>query len=197
MTEFEKMISEKPYNSRDPSCKNKFLSNKKKLYKFNNLSPLNWKKSKKILKTILGETKENLTIEQPFHCDYGINIEVGNNFFANYNLVILDVAKVIIGENVLIAPNVAIYTARHPVSAEIRNSGEEYGIGVTIGNNVWIGGNSVILPGCHIGDNTVIGAGSVVTKDIPNNVIAAGNPCKVIRTITEEDKKYYYKKREL
>ena len=113
-----------------------------------------------------------------------------------YNCTILDVAKVTIGENVLFAPNVSIYTAGHPVHPVSRQSGYEYGIPVTIGDNVWVGGNVVITPGVTIGDNVVIGAGSVVTKDIPANVVAAGNPCRVIRKITEEDKKYYYKDRE-
>lgn len=139
---------------------------------------------------------KQLTVEQPFHCDYGSNIEVGENFFANYNLTILDVAKVVIGSNVQIAPNVSIYTAGHPLDPEARNSGYEYGIGITIGDNVRIGGNTVINPGVHIGSNVVIGSGSVVTKDIPDNAIAVGNPCRVLRYLTEEDKKYYYKDRE-
>ena len=135
-------------------------------------------------------------METPFHCDYGYNIEAGNNFYANYNLTILDVGKVVIGENVMVAPNVSIYTAGHPIHPDSRNSGYEYGIGVTIGNNVWIGGNTVINPGVHIGDNVVVGSGSVVTKDIPANAIAAGNPCKVLRFITDADRKYYFKDRE-
>lgn len=117
-------------------------------------------------------------------------------FFANYNCTIIDVAKVKIGDNCQFAPNVSIYTAGHPIHPAARNSMYEYGIGVTIGDNVWIGGNTVIMPGVHIGSNTVIGAGSVVTKDIPDWVVAAGNPCRVIKQITEEDKKYYYKDRE-
>ena len=112
-----------------------------------------------------------------------------------YNLIILDVAKVKIGTNVQIAPNVAIYTAGHPVHPDSRNSGYEYGMDITIGDNVWIGGNTCILPGVTIGGNAVIGAGSVVTKDIPDNTIAAGNPCRVIREITEEDRHFYYKDR--
>ncbi len=115
--------------------------------------------------------------------------------FANYNLTILDVGKVTIGENAQIAPNVSIYTAGHPIHPESRNSGYEYGIPVTIGNNVWIGGNAVILPGVTIGNNVVIGAGSIVAKDIPDNMIATGNPCRIIREITEEDRIYYFKKR--
>lgn len=149
----------------------------------------------KIVKELLGKS-EGAFINPPFYCDYGSHIEVGKNFFANYNCTIIDVAKVKIGDNCQMAPNVAIYTAGHPVHPVSRNSLYEYGIEITIGDNVWIGGNTVILPGVHIGSNTIIGAGSVVTKDIPDWVIAAGNPCKVIRKITEEDKKYYYKDRE-
>ena len=149
----------------------------------------------KIVKELLGKS-DGAFINPPFYCDYGFNIEVGKNFFANYNCTILDVAKVTIGDNCQMAPNVAIYTAGHPVHPQTRNTAYEYGISVTIGDNVWLGGNTVICPGVHIGSNTVIGAGSVVTKDIPDWCIAAGNPCRVIRTITEEDKKLYYKDRE-
>lgn len=149
----------------------------------------------KVVEELLGKSHKAF-INPPFYCDYGFHIEVGENFFANYNCTIIDVAKVTIGDNCQLAPNVAIYTAGHPVHPDSRNSLYEYGIGVTIGDNVWIGGNTVILPGVHIGSNTVIGAGSVVTKDIPDWVIAAGNPCKVIRKITEDDRKYYYKDRE-
>ena len=149
----------------------------------------------KIVKELLGKS-DGAFINPPFYCDYGSHIEVGKNFFANYNCMILDVAKVVIGDNCQMAPNVAIYTAGHPVHPDTRNTAYEYGIEVTIGDNVWIGGNTVICPGVHIGSNTVIGAGSVVTKDIPERVIAAGNPCKVIREITEADRKFYYKDRE-
>ena len=154
-----------------------------------------FEKISRIVKRLLGKS-ENAFINPPFYCDYGSHIEVGKNFFANYNCTIIDVAKVTIGDNCQMAPNVAIYTAGHPLHPVSRNSLYEYGISVTIGDNVWIGGNTVILPGVHIGSNTVIGAGSVVTKDIPDWVVAAGNPCRVIRKITEDDKKYYYKDRE-
>ncbi|MCK9169487.1 MAG: sugar O-acetyltransferase [Treponema sp.] len=147
-----------------------------------------------IIKKLIPESKEGIFINPPFHCDYGFHIKTGKNLFINYNCVILDVAQVTIGDNVQIAPNVAIYTAGHPVHPVSRNSGYEYGIPVVIGNNVWIGGNVVICPGVTIGDNAVIGAGSVVTKDIPADSVAAGNPCRIIRSITEEDKIYYYKK---
>ena len=148
----------------------------------------------RIIKELLGKS-EGAFINPPFYCDYGSHIEVGKNFFANYNCTILDVAKVVIGDNCQMAPNVAIYTAGHPVHPAIRNTAYEYGIEVTIGDNVWIGGNTVICPGVHIGSNTVIGAGSVVTKDVPDWVVAAGNPCRVIRKITEEDRKFYFRDR--
>ncbi len=122
-------------------------------------------------------------METPFYCDYGYNIEVGDNFYANFGCVILDVNRVTIGDNVLLAPNVQIYTAGHPVDPEKRLTGKEYGKPVFIGNNVWIGGGVIICPGVKIGDNVTIGAGSVITRDIPNNTIAVGNPCKVIKSV--------------
>lgn len=146
----------------------------------------------KIVKELLGKS-DGAFINPPFYCDYGSHIEVGKNFFANYNCTILDVAKVRIGDNCQMAPNVAIYTAGHPVHPDTRNSTYEYGIEVTIGDNVWIGGNTVICPGVHIGNNVVIGAGSVVTRDIPDWTVAAGNPCKVLRQITEADRRHYFK----
>lgn len=149
----------------------------------------------RIVEELLGKS-EKAFINPPFYCDYGSHIEVGKNFYANYNCTIIDVAKVRIGDNCMLAPNVAIYTAGHPVHPESRNSMYEYGLEVTIGDNVWIGGNVVILPGIKIGSNTVIGAGSVVTKDIPDWVVAGGNPCRVIRKITEADRKFYYRDRE-
>lgn len=154
-----------------------------------------FKNIEKIVKELLGKS-EGAMINPPFYCDYGKHIEVGRNFFANYNCTILDVAKVVIGDNCMLAPNVAIYTAGHPIYPETRNTMYEFGIAVTIGDNVWVGGNTVICPGVHIGNNCVIGAGSVVTKDIPDWSIAAGNPCKVIRKITEADRKLYFRDKE-
>ena len=145
-----------------------------------------------VVKELLGKS-EGAWINPPFYCDYGFNIEVGKNFFANYNCTMLDVAKITIGENCLMAPNVSIYTAGHPIHPDSRNSMYEYGIPVTIGDNVWIGGNVVICPGVTIGSNCVIGAGSVVTRDIPDWSIAAGNPCRVIRKITDEDRRFYFR----
>lgn len=195
MNQKERMLKELSYKAWLDGLTEERNENKKKIYRYNQLPPEEEEEQNRMIRNIIGECGESILIEQPFHCDYGYNIQVGNNFYSNYNLTILDVAKVVIGENVMIAPNVSIYTAGHPVHPDSRNSGYEYGIGVTIGDNVWIGGSVVINPGVHIGNNAVIGSGSVVIKDIPDNAIAAGNPCKVIRYITEEDRKYYYKKR--
>ena len=150
----------------------------------------------RVVKELLGES-ENAWINPPFYCDYGSHIKVGKNFFANYNCTIIDVAPVTIGDYCQMAPNVAIYTAGHPIYPTTRNSSWEYGKAVTIGDNVWLGGNTVVCPGVHIGSNTVIGAGSVVTKDIPDWVIAAGNPCRVIRKITEADRKKLFHEEEI
>lgn len=193
MNQKERMLANLPYKAWLDGLSEERLECKKKLYEFNHLPPDRWGERNDLLKSILGKTGENVNIEFGFNCDYGYNIEVGENFFANYNLVILDVGKVRIGENVMFAPNVSIYTAGHPLHPDSRNSGYEYGIDITIGDNVWIGGNVCIMPGVNIGNNVVIGAGSVVTKDIPDNMIAVGNPCKVIREITEDDRKYYYR----
>ena len=168
---------------------------RKILQKLNFMDRSDFDEIGRTVKELLGES-EGAFINPPFYCDYGSHIKVGKNFYANYNCSIIDVAPVTIGDNCLLAPNVAIYTAGHPIHPVYRNSMYEYGIEVTIGDNVWIGGNTVILPGVHIGSNTVIGAGSVVTKDIPDWCVAAGNPCRVVKKITEADKKYYYKDRE-
>jgi acetyltransferase-like isoleucine patch superfamily enzyme len=182
----------------DSECFAQMMTTRKKLYEYNNAP--SWtesglKQMDAILRDILGKAGKNLSVFQPFRCDYGFNIEVGDNFFANYNFTVLDVAKVTIGDNVFIAPNVSVYTAGHPVHPNARNTMYEYGIAVSIGDNCWIGGNVTICPGVHIGSGTVIGAGSVVTKDVPSGVIAAGNPCRVIRQITDSDMEYYFKDR--
>ena len=160
--------------------------------KLNTMDRSDFKGLGEVVKELLGKS-EGAWINPPFYCDYGFNIEVGKNFFANYNCTMLDVAKITIGENCLMAPNVSIYTAGHPIHPDSRNSMYEYGIPVTIGDNVWIGGNVVICPGVTIGSNCVIGAGSVVTRDIPDWSIAAGNPCRVIRKITDEDRRFYFR----
>lgn len=194
MNNFERKQNEMAYIC-DEQCASQMLENSKKIYKYNHTEP--WKKDELSIqiRDIFGKSGKNCIVNPPFYCDYGYNIEVGNNFYSNYNLTILDVAKVKIGDNVFIAPSVSIYTAGHPVHSEPRNKMYEYGISVTIGSDCWIGGNTVICPGVNIGEGTVIGAGSVVTKDIPANVIAVGNPCRVIRKITDDDKQYYFKNR--
>lgn len=196
MNQKERMLAGLPYKAWLDGLSEERTDNKLKIYEYNLLRPDEKDRMSELIKDILGKAGDNIFIEQPFRCDYGKNIEVGKNFFANYNCTILDVGKVIIGDNVMFAPNVSIYTAGHPVHPDSRNSGYEYGIEITIGDNVWVGGSVVINPGIHIGNNVVIGSGSVVTKDIPDNMIAAGNPCKVIREITEEDRKYYYRNNE-
>ena len=194
MNNIERRDREMAYIS-DDAVMEEQRKTRKILRELNTVDPSDFDRIGEIVEQLLGKSHKAF-INPPFYCDYGFHIEVGENFFANYNCTIIDVAKVKIGDNCQLAPNVSIYTAGHPVHPDSRNSLYEYGIGVTIGDNVWIGGNTVILPGVHIGSNTVIGAGSVVTKDIPDWVIAAGNPCRVIRKITEDDRKYYYKDRE-
>ena len=183
MNEKEKMILGELYYANNEELIKERKKAKDLCYKYNNLKPSQEKERKKVLKKLLGNTKENFLIEQPFICDYGYNIEIGENFYSNHNLIILDGNKVKFGDNVFIAPNCSFYTAGHPLDVETRNRGIEYAKPIEVGNNVWIGGNVVVLPGVKIGDNVVIGAGSVVTKNIPSNVLAVGNPCKVIREI--------------
>lgn len=192
MTQIERRNAGMAYKS-DNEVFEEQRKTRKLLWELNNTDISDFEKISEIVKKLVNGDKTNIFINPPFHCDYGFNIYIGKNFFANYNCTILDVARVEIGDNVLFAPNVAIYTAGHPIHPVARASGYEYGARVKIGNNVWIGGNTVVNPGVTIGDNTVIGSGSVVTKDIPSNVIAAGNPCRVIREITEDDINYYFK----
>ena len=193
MNHIERRNAQLPYISDDSAMEEQKVC-RRILQKLNFADRSDFDTLAEIVKELLGKS-ENAFINPPFYCDYGKNIEVGKNFFANYNCTIIDVAKVKIGDNCQFAPNVSIYTAGHPLHPVARNSLYEYGIEVTVGDNVWIGGNTVIMPGVHIGSNTVIGAGSVVTKDIPDWVVAAGNPCRVIRESTEEDFEYYYKDR--
>ena len=150
----------------------------------------------RIIRDLFGSVGAKVCVEAPFRCDYGFNIHVGDNFYANYGCVVLDSAKVTIGDHVFLGPNVQIYTPCHPIYAPARNEGYEYAKEVTIGDDVWVGGNVTIVPGAHIGSNVVIGAGSVVTGDIPDGVVAAGNPCRIIRKITEQDKQNWLDKKE-
>lgn len=152
-------------------------------FEYNNLKPSLLEERDKLIRKILGKAGKNIFIEQQFWCDYGFNIEVGDNFYANHGLVILDGAKVTFGNNVFIAPQCGFYTAGHPLDYETRNTGLEYALPITVGDNVWIGGMVSVMPGVKIGSGSVIGGGSVVIKDIPENVLAVGNPCRVIRKL--------------
>ncbi len=152
-------------------------------HRYNMMLPSDLEGRATLMRTLLGHTGERFKIISPFMCDYGFNIEVGEDFFANANLMILDEARVTFGDHVFLGPNCSFYTAGHPLDVEQRNRGLEYSLPITVGDNVWIGGNVTVVPGVTIGSNTVIGAGSVVTHDIPAGVLAAGNPCRVIREI--------------
>ena len=185
-TEKEKMLNEEYYDASGEELTKEREYAKDLCYDYNHTRPSEKEKLKNIIKKLFKSTGENYRINPPFFCDYGYNISIGENFYSNYNLIILDVCEVSIGNNVFIGPNVGIYTAGHPVNVELRNDGLEYGKKIKIGNNVWIGGNVCILPGVTIGDNVTIGAGSVVTKNIPSNVTAFGNPCKVHKKNKEE-----------
>lgn len=166
------------------------------LQKLNTMDTNDEKGISAVIKQLFGKSS-TLLVRPPFYCDYGTHIEVGKNFFANYNCTMLDVARIVIGDNCQIAPNVSIYAGGHPIHPKTRNTAYEYGKAVTIGSNVWIGGSVVVCPGVHIGSNAVIGAGSVVTRDIGDWAIAAGNPARVIRTITDDDKRLLFKRKEI
>lgn len=184
MTEKEKMLLGEIY---DANCNEELIAERMKAqdlcYEYNQLKPSKIEERGEFLRKILGKTKANFLIEQPFVCDYGYNIKIGENFYANHNLTILDGNKVTFGDNVFVGPNCGFYTAGHPLDFPTRNQGLEYAKPIEVGDNVWFGGNVVVLPGVKIGSNSVIGAGSVVTKDIPSNVVAVGNPCKVLKYI--------------
>ena len=189
MTEKEKMARQMLYDANyDKELINDRIAAKELCFEYNSTRPSDGEKQKELLTRLLGKTQENFCITAPFWCDYGYNIEIGENFYANHNLVILDGAKVTFGNNVFIAPNCGFHTAGHPIDAERRNKGLEYAYPISVGNDVWIGAGVQVMPGVTIGSNVVIGGGSVVVKDIPDNSVAVGNPCKVIRSITEEDK---------
>ena len=164
------------------------------LYDFNKTRPSEQDKREKILKKMFAEIGDDCYIEPPFHANWGgKNVHFGNGVYANFNLTMVDDCDIFVGNNVMFGPNVTVSAGTHPIHPELRSKQAQYNIPIHIGNNVWIGANSVILPGVNIGDNSVIGAGSIVTKDIPSNVVAVGNPCRVLREINENDMKYYYR----
>ena len=197
MTKKELMLMGELYKLNDDKELNEDFMRARRLTRlFNSMTEEQMEERKEIIKELFKSTGENVHVEQTFHCDYGCHISVGENFYANYDCIMVDVCEIIIGDNVLLAPRVGIYTAVHPIDAAVRNEGLEFGKPVIIGDNVWIGGNAVINPGVTIGSGVVIGSGSVVTKDIPDHVVAVGNPCRVLRKINEEDKIYWEKERE-
>lgn len=189
MTETEKMQAGLLYDANyDPEILRLRLVCKELCYDFNHLRPSQEAEQQTLLRKLLGKTGEHFCIVAPFWCDYGSNIEIGEHFFANHNCVILDGAKVTFGDHVFIAPNCGFYTAGHPLDSARRNLGLEYALPITVGSDVWFGAGVQVMPGVTIGDGAVIGAGSVVTKDIPAGVVAAGNPCRVLRPITDADR---------
>ena len=183
MTEKEKMLAGMVYDATMPELIAELQATREVLYEFNSLRPSETKQMKEILKGLFGRVgDDSFIINQPFRCDYGKQISIGKRFFANFNFTVLDEAPVTIGDDCFIGPNVSIYTACHSTDPIARNTRQEWAMPVTIGDNVWIGGSVTILPGVTIGDNVTIGAGSVVTRDIPSNTVAVGNPCKVVRS---------------
>ncbi|MHC5372201.1 sugar O-acetyltransferase [Enterococcus sp. LJL120] len=182
--QFERMIAGELYLARDSELSAKFTRCQKLLDEYNRLTYEQKERRTEIRRELLGTSGEHVTLVAPFRCDYGENISIGENFYANYDCIMLDVAPIEIGDNVMFGPRVGLYTAGHPIDAAVRNTGLEFGNKIKIGDNVWIGGNTVVNPGVTIGNNVVIGSGSVVTKDIPADVIALGNPCRVLRPIS-------------
>ncbi|CUA79406.1 sugar O-acetyltransferase [Anoxybacillus suryakundensis] len=182
-SEKEKMVSGQLYRATDPELVKEREHARKLTRLLNETLETEHERRVSLLKELFGSTGEHVYIEPPFYCDYGYNIHVGENFFANFNCVFLDVCEIRIGDNCLIGPGVHIYTATHPIDPTERASGLEYGKPVIIGDHVWIGGGAIINPGVNIGNNVVIASGAVVTKDVPNNVVVAGNPAKIIKQL--------------
>ena len=185
MTEKEKMIAGMIYVADDFELRADFLNAKRLVHEYNLTREYERDIRTNLLTELLGKIGNEIYIEPPFRCDYGFNIFIGEKFYANYDCIILDVTKVQIGDNVFFGPRVCLYTAGHPIVAASRREELEFGLPITIGNDVWLGGNVIVNPGVNIGSNVVIGSGSVVTKDIPDDSLAVGNPCRVIRTINK------------
>ncbi|WP_147535478.1 sugar O-acetyltransferase [Bacillus marasmi] len=183
LTEKQKMLNGELYNAADPELVKERINARRLTRLYNQTLETDKDRRLELLKELFGSTGNNIFIEPTFRCDYGYNIHVGENFYANYDCVLLDVCEIRIGENCLLAPGVHIYTATHPLDAKERMTGAESGAKVTIGDNVWIGGRAVINPGIKIGNNVVIASGAVVTKDIPDGVLVGGNPAKIIKHI--------------
>ena len=193
MTTRERMQSGKLYFCTDEEIAKEQLECLEILYDYNHTRPSESQKREQILKNLLAEIGENCYIEPPLHANWGKYTHFGNNVYANFNLTLVDDTDIFVGDNVMFGPNGIIATAGHPVDPPLREKVAQFNIPVRIGKNVWIGAGAIVLPGVTIGDHSVIGAGSVVTKDIPPNVVAVGNPCRVLREINDRDKEYYYK----
>lgn len=190
----ERMYGQKLYYCNDEDLMREQMKALELLYDFNKTRPSEQDKREKILKKMFAEIGDDCYIEPPFHANWGgKNVHFGNGVYANFNLTMVDDCDIFVGNNVMFGQNVTVSAGTHPIHPELRSKQAQYNIPIHIGNNVWIGANSVILPGVNIGDNSVIGAGSIVTKDIPSNVVAVGNPCRVLREINENDMKYYYR----
>lgn len=187
MTQWERMGTGELYNAGDPELQNARDRAKRLTWRYNQIDPTDWDGRTELLRELLGRLGEDSWIEPPFRCDYGTQISIGDHFFANYDCIFLDVAPITIGDHVMLAPRVGLYTAGHPLDREVRDSGLEFGRPIVIGDGVWLGGNVVVLPGVTIGPGTVVAAGSVVTRDLPAGVVAAGNPCRVLRPVTQAD----------
>ncbi len=193
----ERMKDGRLYFCTDEEIANEQLKCLDLLYDYNQTRPTEQPKRRELLKVLLAEVGENCYIEPPLHANWGRNTHLGSNVYANFNLTLVDDTDIYIGDSVMIGPNVTIATAGHPVDPELRRKVAQFNIPVRIGNNVWIGAGAVILPGITIGDDSVIGAGSIVTKDIPAGVVAVGNPCRVLRPISDRDREFYYKDRKV
>lgn len=191
MTEKELMLSEQLYIANDMELEKDNAKARRLTRLINTATEEQADYRLGLFRELFGSVGKQFWIEPPFRTDYGCNTYIGEGFYANYDCIFIDVARIHIGNNVFLGPRVCLYTAGHPIDAEIRNQQLEFGKSITIGNDVWIGGNTVVNPGVTIGDNVVIGSGSVVTKDIPSGVVAAGVPCRVIRQITEADTTYW------
>lgn len=198
MSGFDKMHSGDLYLPLDDEIMKEQLKCLEKLYDFNSTRPSELEKRQKLLKEMFFEIGEGCYIEPPLHSNWGgKHVSFGKNVYANFNLTLVDDTFIYVGDYTMFGPNVTVATAGHPILPELREKGYQYNASVTIGKNCWIGAGAVIVPGVKIGDNTVIGAGSVVTRDIPSNVVAVGNPCRVLREINERDKEYYFKYRKI
>ena len=181
----------------DPALEAKLSACKELLYEYNHTRPSETERREEIIRTVFAETKGAFYLEPPLNANWGCNTHIGENFYSNFNLTLVDDTDIYIGDNVMIAPNVVLTTGTHPICPELREQVYQYNLPIHIGDRVWIGAGSVILPGVTIGSDTVIGAGSVVTRDIPSGVVAVGVPCRVMRPITERDRMYYDKDKKI